>query len=144
MNSQLENARSPRRRVGYAVGAGVLTVGLLGGTVAAAASAGAAAAAPTVTGTCSSGGTKVFMTAQNSDPGLLEASFEVDHAQAGSVWNVTLRHDGVVYYKHARTAAGDGSFSVDRVLTNLAGIDRFSGRAVNTATGAICTVSTQL
>lgn len=143
MNAQLDNSPSTRRRVGYALGAGVLTVGLLGGTVAAAASAGAAPSAPTVTGTCS-GGTQVFMTAQKSDPGLLEASFEVDHAKAGSVWNVTLRHNGVVYYNHQRTAAADGSFSVDRVLTNQPGVDHFSGRAVNTATGAVCSVSTQL
>lgn len=90
-------------------------------------------------GTCSGHGI-VTLQLQHSDPGRLEAGFEVDHVKAGSVWNVRLTHNGVAYFNGRRTAVG-GTFSVDRVLIDQSGLDTISGRARNLATGQLCTVT---
>ena len=90
-------------------------------------------------GTCTGGGT-VTLELQHSDPGVLEAGFEVDHAKRGSVWRVRLVHNGVAYFSDRRTATG-GTFSIDGVLTDRSGTDTISGRARNLATGQVCTVT---
>ena len=130
------------RRTRFVVAASAVTVGALSvPTLAFASAAGAATTAQSLTpGTCT-GSSSVTMQLQRTDLGKLEAGFEVDHARPGSTWQITLRHNGTVYFSGRRTAGRDGSFSVDRVVANGAGIDHFSGRAKNLASGQVCSVS---
>ena len=128
----------PRRRA-VALGAAVSALAVTGAALASAGPAGAAAPSQAVRGTCT-GNAIVTMRVTHSDPRHLEASFEVDHAKVGSVWKVTLRHNGSTYFTGKRTAGADHSFSVDRVVRNLAGADRFHGRAVSMTSGQVCTV----
>lgn len=113
---------------------------LAAGTIWSASAAGATPARSLTPGKCT-GPSTVTMQLQHSDPGKLEAGFEVNHAKSGGVWRVRLTHNGAVYFSGKRSAGRDGSFSVDRVVTNLAGTDRFSGRATNISTGQVCTVT---
>jgi hypothetical protein len=100
-----------------------------------------AAAGTLTTGHCTNGAT-VTLQLQHSDPGRIEAGFEIDHAKPGSTWSVRLVHNGAAYFRGRRTAAvPGGTFSVDRVLSDLRGSDHVSGRAVNLATGAVCSVT---
>ena len=86
----------------------------------------------------------VSMNLQYSDPGYLEAGFEVDGMRAGSLWSVVLRHDGAIYYNGVARVLPDGSFSIDKVVRNLPRTDVFAGWARNRTTGEICTVSAAL
>jgi len=114
------------------------------GLVALTADAFAALAHTVPRGTCTLGGT-VAMQLQHSDRGLLEAGFEVDQVKVGSVWRVHLVHNGVTYFTGRRAAAApDGTFSVDRVLTDRPGTDTVTGRARNTITGNTCTVAAHI
>lgn len=138
-----QSTTSPRRRLGYFAAAGT--------TAAAIATAGALIGVPASAATPSTGGTTtssypngVHATLQlrHSDPGRIEAGFEIDHAKLNSVWRVRLMHDGSVYFRGQRTVtAPDGSFSIDRVLPNLGGTDTVSAIARNLATGQVCRVS---
>jgi hypothetical protein len=94
-------------------------------------------------GKCTLGGI-VDLNLQHSDPGYLEAGFELDNMHPGSTWLITLKHDGVVYYHGYQKAARDGSLSVDRTVRNLAGTDWFSGSARNVSNGNTCTVSASI
>jgi len=86
----------------------------------------------------------VALNLQNSDPGYLESGFEVDGMRPGGLWSVLLTHDGAVYYRGTAKVLADGSFSIDKVVRNLAGVDRFAGTARNRTTGQVCTVSATL
>jgi hypothetical protein len=71
--------------------------------------------------------------------GRIEAEFEVDQNRAGEVWRVKIRHDGELAFRGRRTTRGaSGSFSVRIVEDDLAGTDRFVGRARNVATDEVC------
>jgi hypothetical protein len=71
--------------------------------------------------------------------GRIEVEFEVDSNRVGQTWNVSMRHNGVLFFQGARvTQAPSGSFTVRRVVNNLAGDDRIVGRAVNARTGEVC------
>ncbi len=122
------------------VGGGAVVVALVG-TMANAGSADAAAPSALVSGHCTARST-TSLQVQHSEPGKIEAGFEVDHARVGSQWKVRLTHNGVSYFVGRRIArASGGTFSVDRVLPDLAGGDRITARARNLATGEVCTVA---
>lgn len=137
-----EQATTPRRRrIGLLAAGGTAVGALATGALMAGPAAAATAPSSTTTNTCGNG-TTVSMQLQHSDPGRIEAGFQIDRATINSLWRVHLTHDGATYFLRQRTApAPDGSFSVDRVLPNLSGIDTVSGTARNLATGQVCRVS---
>jgi hypothetical protein len=132
-----------RRQIRYVAGATITATALAGGAAILCASSADAATTALIHGSCSMGST-VSMQLQHSDPGRIDAGFEVDHAKVGSTWRVRLQHDGVRYFLGTRTAAADGTFSVDRVLRNLPGPDTFTGHARNLASGEVCKVTGQI
>jgi DUF4097 and DUF4098 domain-containing protein YvlB len=73
------------------------------------------------------------------DNGRLEVEFEVDSNVNGQTWNVSLRDNGMVFFKGTRvTQAPSGSFTVNRRTANQAGTDKIIGRATNQSTGEVC------
>jgi hypothetical protein len=73
------------------------------------------------------------------DNGRLEVEFEVDTNVNGQTWNVSLRDNGMVFFKGTRvTQAPSGSFTVHRRTANQAGTDQIIGRAANPSTGEVC------
>lgn len=71
--------------------------------------------------------------------GGIEIEFEVDSNRVGQRWTYTLKHNGSAFASGARrTQAPSGSFSVERRVSNLAGVDRFVGLAHNPRTGESC------
>jgi hypothetical protein len=133
-----------RSRTALMAGSALGLAALTGSTLVLLSPAAVAAPAGGLThGTCSKGST-VTMQLQHSDPGRLEAGFEIDHAKVGSVWRVSLTHNGARYFLGNRTAAADGTFSVDRILRDLHSIDTVSGRARNLSTGQVCTVTARI
>jgi hypothetical protein len=134
------NTPSIRRRVGALAAAGAVaaTAAIAGPAVA------SRAGTPGIHyGRCTGHGT-VALNLQNSDPGYLEAGFEIDGMRPGSLWTVALSHDGALYYRGTAAVLPDGSFSIDKVMRNLPGVDRFTGTARNRTTGEVCTVSAVL
>jgi hypothetical protein len=114
---------SRRNRFALVAGSALGLTALTGSTLILLSSgAGAASAGGLTHGTCSKGGT-VTMQLQHGDPGRIEAGFEIDHAKVGN-----------------RKAAADGTFSVDRILRDLRGVDTLTGRARNLSSGQVCTV----
>lgn len=140
MSAQSTNSRG--RRLGYLAAAGTTAAAVAAAGVLIAVPASAASAPSGTTTSSYPNGVKASLQLQHSDPGRIEAGFEIDHAKVNSVWRVRLMHNGVTYFVGRRTAtAPDGSFSVDRRLPNLGGTDTVSGTARNLATGQICRVS---
>jgi len=88
-------------------------------------------------GTCSkSSSAKLKLSAEHS---RIETEFEVDQNRSGVRWTVTIRHNGALSVSaRATTRAPSGSFSVRRLLTNGAGRDVVTARAVSPA-GEVCT-----
>ena len=73
------------------------------------------------------------------EDGRLEVEFEVDQNVRGDRWRVRIRHDGDLVFRGVGTTRGaSGSFEVRIVENNRAGTDRFTGRALNLATGERC------
>lgn len=73
------------------------------------------------------------------DNGRLEVELEVDQNRNGQPWNVTLKHNGSVFFSGQRTTqAPSGSFSVRKLTGNAAGTDTIVGKAVNPKTGEVC------
>jgi hypothetical protein len=88
-------------------------------------------------GSCS-GSTDWKMKAKPDD-GMLEVEFEVDSNISGQVWNVKITDNGSKIFKGQETTGGaSGSFSVELKTEDLAGKDKFRGRAVNKDTGEVC------
>jgi hypothetical protein len=128
---------NPRRRF---VSGAVIATAVAASAVIVPAGTGNAATQVLRYGKCTGHGT-VSLQLQSSDPGLLEAGFELDGMHPGTVWSVVLTHDGTAYYRgYARTSVS-GTFSIDRVVRNLPGPDRFAGTARNHTTGEVCTVT---
>jgi hypothetical protein len=89
------------------------------------------------TGSCS-GSTDWKLKVKPDDAGI-EVEFEVEQNKNGKTWNVQLKQDGTTFWSGARTThAPSGSFSVNRLATNKAGVHVFVGRAVNQTTGEVC------
>jgi hypothetical protein len=88
-------------------------------------------------GTCAAHGS--WKLKAKPDDGRLEVEAEVDVNRAGQHWHWTIKRNGnVVRSGTATTKAPSGSFSVNRSLTNSAGTDRITFRAVNAAKSNSC------
>jgi len=73
------------------------------------------------------------------DSGGIELEGEVDSNKSGQVWDWKIMHNGSQSAHGSKTTAGrSGSFSVNRLMTNLAGTDHFVFRAERRATGDVC------
>jgi hypothetical protein len=89
-------------------------------------------------GSCS--GSTDWKIKAKADDGRIEVESEIDSNRSGQVWRWTLRHDGRVAAEGRSTTRGrSGSFEVERKTRNSAGADAFRFRAVNRATGEVCT-----
>jgi hypothetical protein len=71
--------------------------------------------------------------------GRIELEYSVETARAGQAWNVRITDNGTQVFAGKRvTNQVSRSISVDRMLANRAGTDRFVARAVNARTGEVC------
>lgn len=71
--------------------------------------------------------------------GRIEVEGEIDTSRNGQVWKWRMWHEGSLTAKGTReTKAPSGSFTVRRVLVNVAGSDQISFRATRPATGQTC------
>ena len=69
----------------------------------------------------------------------IEMEFSVDSNRLGQAWSVRLTDNGTMLFSGNRTTNGiSRSFSVDKILTDRAGIDRLVARATNAKTGEVC------
>jgi hypothetical protein len=91
-------------------------------------------------GTCG-GGVRSELKLKARDGGI-EAEVEVDHAQRGSSWRLTLSQEGHVVWRGS-VRARSGSLRVERRLRDLAGADRVSVRASGPR-GVTCRVTATL
>ncbi len=89
-----------------------------------------------VSGNCS--GAANWKLKAKPDDGRIEVEGEVDSNRVGQTWKWTIKHNGSTSVTgSSKTTAPSGSFSVERRLSNLAGVDSFTFRAVN-AGGQVC------
>ena len=79
------------------------------------------------------------------EDGRIESEFEIDHSRSGATWHWTMKNDGSQFASgHATIPSGRDSFVVNRFSTNGAGPDTIVSRAVNRATGEVCSGSITL
>ena len=89
------------------------------------------------TGNCS--GATDWKLKVKHDDGRIETEFEVDSNRNGQRWRVTLKRDGVRFFRGIRvTHAPSGSFEIERRPPNGPGSDRITARAVNLGSGEVC------
>jgi hypothetical protein len=89
------------------------------------------------TGACSMG--SAWTAKAKQDLNRIELEFSVETQRAGQMWSVRVTDNGVVVFDgNRRTTVRSRSLSVDRMLTDRAGTDRFRARAVNARTGEVC------
>ena len=75
----------------------------------------------------------------SEENGKIEVEYEIDQNKVGQKWRVTLKHNGERFYRDVKETKGpSGSFEVRRVEPNLAGDDRFVGKALNLSSGEEC------
>lgn len=75
----------------------------------------------------------------SKDNGKIELEFEVNSNHAGQVWRVRILDNGVLRHRaRYTTQAPSGSFTVRRLMTNMAGSDHIVARARNLANGQLC------
>ncbi|MGD9958828.1 hypothetical protein [Nocardioides sp.] len=73
------------------------------------------------------------------DDGRIEFEGEIDSNRNGQTWNWVINHNGSRSASgSATTKAPSGSFSVERRLVNLSGVDTFVFRATNPKSGEVC------
>jgi len=126
---------SPAKLVASSTLLGVLALGMFAAPAATFAKGGAPVT--TVTGSCSGHSTAKLKA--KHDGSKIEVEFEVDQNRNNRVWNVRIWDDGHRVFTGARTThAPSGSFSVDRLIANRAGVDTIKARAVNVKTGEVC------
>ena len=74
-----------------------------------------------------------------AEDGRIETEFEVDQNRNGERWRVTLRRNGVRFFRGIRTTQPpSGSFEVRRLTSNEPGRDRIVARTRNLRTGELC------
>jgi hypothetical protein len=79
-----------------------------------------------------------------ADDGAIEVEWEVDRNRTGESWRVTLARSGRVLHRATvRTGGRSGSFSFERRISDLAGADRVTARAVGPR-GVTCTATATL
>lgn len=89
------------------------------------------------TGSCSANASWVMKA--KHDTGRIEMEFSVESQRAGQRWTVRIRDNGRLVFSGKRlTNRISRSLSVDRMLANRAGTDRFVARATNARTGEVC------
>ncbi|GAA2735077.1 hypothetical protein GCM10009867_16610 [Pedococcus aerophilus] len=89
-------------------------------------------------GTCSQG--SAWKLKAKADNGRIETELEVDSNRVGQAWSVRLSDNGVLLWSGSRTTvAPSGSFSVNRLVANRTGTDRFTATATTASTGETCT-----
>jgi hypothetical protein len=89
------------------------------------------------TGACTIGSTWVMKAKPAA--GRIEMEFSVDSHRVGQKFAVRLTNQGALVFSGSRTTNGiSKSFSVDKMLTDQAGTDRFVARATNAKTGEVC------
>ena len=77
--------------------------------------------------------------------GGIEVEWEVDSNKARQQWTVTIKANrATVYAGPARTTGRSGSFSIERRARNRKGLDRFSARATNNASGERCSATASI
>lgn len=71
--------------------------------------------------------------------GKIEVEFEVDQNRNNKPWRVVIKQNGEKVFAGTRyTQAPSGSFEVRILRPNMAGTDRFVGRATNLNSGEVC------
>ncbi|MFB3739274.1 MAG: hypothetical protein ACE14W_09975 [Candidatus Velamenicoccus archaeovorus] len=90
-------------------------------------------------GACS--GSSAWKLKLSPDNGRIEVDLEVHEALAHQTWRVRMRHEGELFYRGAHRTDATGSFDVTRRANDGAGRDGFRVRAVNAATGEVCTAT---
>jgi hypothetical protein len=71
--------------------------------------------------------------------GRIEVEGEVDSNRTGQTWKWRMLHNGQVSARGSATTTGpSGSFSVRRLMVDLAGTDQIGWRARNPVTGEVC------
>ena len=89
------------------------------------------------TGACSVGSTWIAKAKPHVN--RIELEFSVETQRAGQMWSVRVTDNGVLLFDgNRRTTVRSRSLSVDRIVTDRAGADRFRARAVNARTGEVC------
>jgi hypothetical protein len=95
------------------------------------------------TGGCS--GATTWKMKARADNSRLEVELEIDSNRAGQTWAVDIKDNGVgIFTGNRSTQAPSGSFSVNKLTANRAGVDHFVGTARNTATGESCTAKVNI
>ncbi|CUR59976.1 conserved exported hypothetical protein [metagenome] len=73
------------------------------------------------------------------DDGRLEFEGEIDSNKVGQTWNWVLKHNGTRSASGtATTRAPSGSFSIERRVVNLSGVDKLVFKATNPRSGETC------
>ena len=73
------------------------------------------------------------------DNGRMEFELEVDSNRNGQRWTVRITNNRRLVFAGSRvTLAPSGSFEVDRLTANRAGVDHFVGVARNLHTNEVC------
>ncbi|QLQ11085.1 MAG: hypothetical protein HZY75_12845 [Nocardioidaceae bacterium] len=75
----------------------------------------------------------------DKERGKYEVDVDVDDAQAGSKWRITLRHNGKVFHKKVYTADHEGDIDVDKFRPNTNGKDTFKLRIKQIGGAKACT-----
>jgi hypothetical protein len=79
------------------------------------------------------------------EDGRIESEFEIDHSRSAATWHWTMKNDGSRFASgQATVRSGRDSFVVNRFSTNGAGPDTIVSRAINRATGEVCSGSITL
>lgn len=94
-------------------------------------------------GTCSAG--SVWEAKAKPDNGRVELELEIDTHRVGQTWTVGITDNTVRVFSGKRvTAAPSGSFSIELLTRNRAGVDRFVATARNGSTGETCVARVRL
>jgi hypothetical protein len=94
-------------------------------------------------GTCSAG--SVWKAKAKPDNGRIDLELEIDTRRIGQAWTVGITDNTVRVFTGKRvTAAPSGSFSIELLARNRAGVDTFVGTARNGSTGETCVARVRL
>jgi hypothetical protein len=121
--------------------AGLLAAGLLAAAPAAMAQGGGGGV--TTSGSCS--GASTWKLTVKPDNAQIEADLEVDQNVIGDTWKVTLKDNGIRFFKGTAITQGpSGSFEVTKLTADQVGSDTVAATAKNVSTGEVCKGSATL
>jgi hypothetical protein len=131
------------RKVVLICAVALLVVGLIGPAASAATRHGTRTGVPTLAatdverhGSCS--GSSRWDLELDTEGARITVDFEVDTAQAGTTWHVTLKHNGTAFFTGNRVTDHEGEFDVERSTPNASGTDYYRARATQAASGEVC------